>query len=70
MLNADQRRRTMTEDPKGSVKGLEPPSKKRKARSISDGNHDGNDGSHQRPDAAVNGHVLSHIQAELGIRYT
>jgi len=37
---------------------------------MSDGNHDGNDGSRQRPDAAVNSHLLSHIQPELGIRYT
>ncbi len=37
---------------------------------MSDGNHDGNDGSRQRPDAAVNSHVLSHIRSELGIRYT
>ena len=37
---------------------------------ISDGNHDGNDGSRQRTDAAVNSHVLSHIRPELGIRYT
>jgi hypothetical protein len=37
---------------------------------VSDGNHDGNDGSRQRPDAAVNSHVLSRILPELGIRYT
>jgi hypothetical protein len=37
---------------------------------MSDGNHDGNDGSRQRPDAAVNSHVLSQILPELGIRYT
>jgi hypothetical protein len=30
---------------------------------ISDGNRDGNDGSRQRPEAAVNSHVLSHIPA-------
>ena len=37
---------------------------------ILDGNRDGNDGSRQRPNAAVNSHVLSHFQPELGIRYT
>ena len=37
---------------------------------IPDGNHDGNDGSHQRPDAAVDSHLLSGICPELGIRYT
>ena len=36
----------------------------------SDGNHDGNDGCRQRPDAAVNSHLLSQIRPELGIRYT
>jgi hypothetical protein len=30
----------------------------------------GNDGSRQRPDAAVNSHVLTQIRPELGIRYT
>jgi hypothetical protein len=28
---------------------------------IADGNRDGNDGSHQRPEAAVNSHLLSRI---------
>lgn len=37
---------------------------------ICDGNHDGNDGSRQRPNAAVNSHVLSQIRRQLGIRYT
>jgi len=37
---------------------------------MSGGNHDGNDGSRQRPDAAVNSRVLSQIRPELGIRYT
>jgi len=37
---------------------------------ISDGNRDGNDGSRQRPEAAANSHVLSHVQRELGNRYT
>ena len=37
---------------------------------VSDDNHDGNDGSRRRPDAAVNSHVLSRIRPELGIRYT
>ena len=37
---------------------------------MSDGNHDGNDGSCQRSEAAVNSHVLSQIRPELGIRYT
>ena len=37
---------------------------------MSDGNRDGNNGSHQRPEAAVNSHVLSQIRPELGIRYT
>jgi hypothetical protein len=37
---------------------------------ISDGNRDGNDCSRQRPDAAVDSRVLSHIPPELGIRYT
>jgi hypothetical protein len=46
-----------------------PPQSGRSAR-ISDGNHDGNDGSRQRSGAAVNSHVLSHIRPELGIRYT
>jgi hypothetical protein len=31
---------------------------------------DGNGGSRLRPDAAVNSHVLSRIQPELGNRYT
>jgi hypothetical protein len=34
----------------------------------SDGNRDGNDGSHQRPEAAMNNRVLSHIEPDLGIR--
>jgi hypothetical protein len=37
---------------------------------ISDGNRDGNDGSRQRPDAAVDSRVLSYIPPELVIRYT
>jgi hypothetical protein len=37
---------------------------------VPDGNHDGNDGNRQRPDAAVNSHVLSLVWLELGIRYT
>jgi len=40
---------------------------------ISDGNrdgNDGNDGNRQRPSTTVNSHVLSHVQPELGIRYT
>jgi hypothetical protein len=37
---------------------------------MSDGNHDANGGSRQRPDAAVNSHELSHIRPELGTRYT
>lgn len=37
---------------------------------ISDGNRDGNDGSHQRPGAVVDSQLLSHIRPELGIRYT
>ena len=37
---------------------------------ISDGNRDGNDGSRQRHETAVNSRVLSHIQPEMGIRYT
>jgi hypothetical protein len=54
----------------GAASGdIDSPPRKRKSARISDGNHDGNDGSHQRPDAAVNSHVLSHIQPELGIRY-
>jgi hypothetical protein len=46
-----------------------PPEGGRSART-SDGNHDGNNGSHQRPDATANSHVLLHIRRELGIRYT
>jgi hypothetical protein len=34
-----------------------------RSASVSDGNRDGNDGSRQRPEAAVNSHVLSHIPA-------
>ena len=37
---------------------------------ISDGNRDGNGGSRQRIEAAMNSHVLSKIWPELGIRYT
>jgi hypothetical protein len=39
------------------------PRMKRRSASVSDGNRDGNDGSRQRPEAAVNSHVLSHIPA-------
>jgi hypothetical protein len=46
-----------------------PPASGRSAR-VCDGNHDGNDGSRQRPDAAVNSHVFSQILPEPGIRYT
>ena len=35
-----------------------------------DGNRDGNDGGHQRPEATVNSQLLSHVRPELGIRYT
>jgi hypothetical protein len=41
------------------------PVRSRRSAGISDGSRDGNDGSRQRPDAAVNSHVLSHIQSEL-----
>jgi hypothetical protein len=34
-----------------------------RSASVSDGNRDGNDGSRQRPEAAVNSPVLSHIPA-------
>jgi hypothetical protein len=37
-----------------------PPGVIRRSR-ISDGNRDGNDGSHQRPEAAVDSPVLSHV---------
>jgi hypothetical protein len=30
---------------------------------ISDGNRDGNDGSHQRPEATMNRQLLSYVQA-------
>jgi len=33
---------------------------------ISDGNRDGNDGSHQRPETAVDTTYSQHIQPELG----
>jgi len=35
---------------------------------LSDGNRDGNHGSRQRPEPAVNSQTLSHIYPELGIR--
>ena len=37
---------------------------------LSDGNREGNDRSRQRPDAAVDSHVLSRVSPQLGIRYT
>jgi hypothetical protein len=40
---------------------LTPRLRKGTSAAISDGNHDGNDGSRQHPGAAVNSRVLSHI---------
>ena len=37
---------------------------------ISDGNRDGNDGSRQQPEAAINSQLLSYVSSDLGIRYT
>ena len=39
-------------------------------RWISDGNRDGNDGTHRRPRATVNSQLLSHVSPELGIHHT
>jgi hypothetical protein len=49
---------------------LTPRPRSGRSADISDGNRDGNDGSHQRPEASVNNHVLSYVWPELGIRYT
>jgi hypothetical protein len=37
---------------------------------ISDGNRDGNDGSRQQPETAINSQLLSPVCYDLGIRYT
>ena len=37
---------------------------------VSAGNHDGNDASRQRFDAAIGSRLLSHIRPDPGIRYT
>jgi hypothetical protein len=38
--------------------------------SFSEGNRDGNNGSRQQPEAAINSQLLSRISSDLGIRYT
>ena len=55
---------------RGVNASMTPRQRSGRSASTSDGNRDGNDGSRQRPEAAVNTRLLSHIQPELGIRYT
>jgi hypothetical protein len=62
---AESRRRARVSD----RASLTPRLRGGRSAGISDGNRDGNDGSRQRPETAVNSRVLSHIEPELGIRY-